>query len=991
MMELGASVTSHADIAGQASSVRRNTTLTSATSHPIEDTTLPRDHTKAASEADALIWEAEFLKRRREHLQLHHPQELQEQRVPLGVAFSGGGVRAAAFHCGLLWAISSQGLLKDVLHLASVSGGAYTAASLATHLVKAMEKGPPHCQSLDAFYREVAAETILRMQSNINYLVRLGEGHKNSPDRAHCPRLLDIPLFIFTIVASACLSPALILVNTVWPLVLCIEHELAGTLRGAWCDPDHSNFSSGLFEWTRLRLVWGTGLLSVTGILLAILAQVGCCRPKPGRYWPHLLRRSLQQVLLRGAICYTIYLCVPWVLLEMQNLSWGTRGILPDISHGHGAEWVQFYCWRYVTHSVATTPTCVDYETSNDQPWYFHGENSLYMNATWVAKQKIGSPTGVDPCGATGYTTPMFLAINGIVLAAGLVGLLFGLSLLRWYLTVAGPLWSAFFVAQVAQWQIFGPLTGQALIAPGLLRFTETDSSWVFHLCIFGAVLTLPVYDMLIKLMHSYYRRSLQLAYFCDGEDIDFTATAECPYCPHLLLGACVNDFRTPQEEKLLCDFTLSPLYLGCPRTGFFCTDSGMRLGYAMSVSAAAPDTFMLTKFDVLPIRFVLSVFSLRLGDFVRLEPDGKVAIKVGRTVRRLEEAAVHSSTGGHAEQHGQTAQYLAQRMLDRAIVALPFIGCHLLLVLGKQLGNAGDCFSYGVVLQIGLSGFVVVLVLSFFAFAPQMRWLMRSPLILQFQMMFMHRHQAARPPPYVYLSDGGLIECLGVLMLLRRRMPLILCSDACEDMSLTLRALRDTIELAREERLCSFFDMHDPRRDVHLAMEEWRKGHSSYLRLGIRYERLPGEEEPLEGELLYIRMRLAPGDAALERPILEKQELLQDAETPRGSAFSEQASPATASRPQWGPDSRPFLDETMGDSLEAPSSSPRSGYRRDMDGVCCEGSCCGLRRCGRKFPDFGTGNQFLQPKHFANLCFLGAEMSLPAVRHAAAKMREAR
>eukprot|EP00439_Symbiodinium_sp_Y106_P087120 s98_g40.t1 len=553
MMELGASVTSHTDVAGQASSVRRATTLTSATSHPIEDTTLPRDHTKAATEAEALVWEAEFLKRR--------------------VAFSGGGVRAAAFHCGLLWAISSQGLLKaarsaavegleeirkkgmcqDVLHLASVSGGAYTAASLATHLVKAMEKGPPHCQSLDAFYREVAAETILRMQSNINYLVRLGEGHKNSPDRAHCPRLLDIPLFIFTIVASACLSPALILVNTVWPLVLCIEHELAGTLRGAWCDPDHSNFSSGLFEWTRLRLVWGTGLLSVTGILLAILAQVGCCRPKPPRYWPHLLRRSLQQaggepacfwllsVLLSdfstfcvstGAICYTIYLCVPWVLLEMQNLSWGTRGILPDISHGHGAEWVQFYCWRYITHSVATSPTCVDFETSNDLPWYFHGENSLYMNATWVAAQKIGSPTGVDPCGATGYTTPMFLAINGIVLAAGLVGLLFGLSLLRWYLTVAGPLWSAFFVAQVAQWQIFGPLTGQALIAPGLLRccrgcYDFTDSSWAFHLCIFGAVLTLPVYDMLIKLMHSYYRRSLQLAYFCDGEDIDFTATAE--------------------------------------------------------------------------------------------------------------------------------------------------------------------------------------------------------------------------------------------------------------------------------------------------------------------------------------------------------------------------------------------------------------------------------------------------------------------------------
>ena len=29
-----------------------------------------------------------------------------------------------------------------------------------------------------------------------------------------------------------------------------------------------------------------------------------------------------------------------------------------------------------------------------------------------------------------------------------------------WYLTLAGPIWAAFLVALVAQWQIFGPLTG---------------------------------------------------------------------------------------------------------------------------------------------------------------------------------------------------------------------------------------------------------------------------------------------------------------------------------------------------------------------------------------------------------------------------------------------------------------------------------------------------------------------------------------------------
>ena len=51
--------------------------------------------------------------------------------------------------------------------------------------------------------------------------------------------------------SSIILSPTLILVNTVWPLVLCIEHELAATLRSAWCDPHHTapwwTFRNGVF------------------------------------------------------------------------------------------------------------------------------------------------------------------------------------------------------------------------------------------------------------------------------------------------------------------------------------------------------------------------------------------------------------------------------------------------------------------------------------------------------------------------------------------------------------------------------------------------------------------------------------------------------------------------------------------------------------------------------------------------------------------------
>ncbi|CAE8719329.1 unnamed protein product, partial [Polarella glacialis] len=136
----------------------------------------------------------------------------------------------------------------------------------------------------------------------------------------------------------------------------------------------------------------------------------------------------------------------------------------------------------------------------------------------------------------------------------------------------------------------------------------------------------------------------------------------------------------------------------------------------------AAPDTFMLTKFDVLPIRFLLSVLSLRLGDFVRLEPDGPMAVQVGSAVRRIGEATSSFGAPFHNVQRTERkAQHLAQRILDRALVACPFILCHLLLVFGQQFDGRGDCLAYSVILQAGLAGFLAVLVLSFFAFAPAM------------------------------------------------------------------------------------------------------------------------------------------------------------------------------------------------------------------------------------------------------------------------------
>jgi len=41
----------------------------------------------------------------------------------IGLALSGGGVRAAAFHAGVLRYLAEKGFLEKVVHVSSVSGG----------------------------------------------------------------------------------------------------------------------------------------------------------------------------------------------------------------------------------------------------------------------------------------------------------------------------------------------------------------------------------------------------------------------------------------------------------------------------------------------------------------------------------------------------------------------------------------------------------------------------------------------------------------------------------------------------------------------------------------------------------------------------------------------------------------------------------------------------------------------------------------------------
>ncbi len=61
--------------------------------------------------------------------------------VPVGLAFSGGGIRSATFNLGTLQALASHRLLPHVDYLSTVSGGGYIGGALSSLLSLARERG----------------------------------------------------------------------------------------------------------------------------------------------------------------------------------------------------------------------------------------------------------------------------------------------------------------------------------------------------------------------------------------------------------------------------------------------------------------------------------------------------------------------------------------------------------------------------------------------------------------------------------------------------------------------------------------------------------------------------------------------------------------------------------------------------------------------------------------------------------------------------------
>ncbi len=151
------------------------------------------------------------------------------------VAFSGGGVRAAAFQAGVLWQLAEQELLGNVEHLCAVSGGAYVASAFASQLEKAREDlqraqlWPKVGSDLNAWYMGIVAKTIDRMQRNTGYLTRdISEPSERwswpKDSSSTLPRIFDLPILICVLVCNMAINSATVFVLFMVPFVELMNH-----------------------------------------------------------------------------------------------------------------------------------------------------------------------------------------------------------------------------------------------------------------------------------------------------------------------------------------------------------------------------------------------------------------------------------------------------------------------------------------------------------------------------------------------------------------------------------------------------------------------------------------------------------------------------------------------------------------------------------------------------------------------------------------------
>lgn len=895
---------------------------------------------------------------------------------PFSLAFSGGGIRAAAFQSGVLWQLAQAGRIQDIEYFTACSGGGYIASAFMSHLV--MMRAPREREDARSWYLHVVARTIVRMQRNAGNFVRDCWAFPGIPDdgSSYFPRICDLPIVLIVFIVTILTGPLLYITSVLIPLTELLEFYFGYAMRAAFCSPDSMSIKDALmeafgYEWELLALVGVlVGLSMISFVILRTCGVEKVAHHTSSESTTHtktfastsksktlFVAHSVLSMISRlifilgtaGALVFgSVY--IERIVFDASGWSTYRAGICAGYACSNGT--IMGYssldqCDNYFHKTLWYNQEdfLVDYKCQPDGRFILFDsrENKFVDGDRYVAKVHYngGGPHWV-------MAKIALLATAGVFVAAA-VAIPFVPWLLPKVILTIGPVLIFVTTLAVIQFRCFGPLTEQKIL--GRYGFDRTNWNTLVVTCISISFVTLPFLREIKSIWHLFYVSSLRKSFFHGGQDRTWSELKSDPWCPFLIMTGTVNDYMRPSDHHSISEVSFSSLHTGSNKCGYVRTPPSRNLAQTTALTGAGClDAISLSMQDHVRVRFWLEVLNLSWGDYILFENGRSPWIRSILQCLRVPPF------------QRRTAAW----WLHRSITILWLLVNNAMLFFGvikyRQLPNEDNCREGSDLINSAVLLFLVVMCLSFFTHVGCLSGLAFSPLIRQIHQATKFIHLAWHPPRMLYVTDGGVQDCTAITQLILRRCERILLVLAASDPEDDLAVLRTTMkDMTFEHKLASFFDPSDPTRDVLALLDDFKRDIDiPYIEIGIRYgwTKEDDEESIKQGGIRFGKLWVVKNRLPKEFTSMPVDPLL----TEDGIRHGE---PATDS-----------------------SSEDDAGHLSDMTydelgGICCCTVCHKLGcNVGRKFPHLTfTGYMWLTPQLFSSLSRLGHAMSEKVVR----------
>eukprot|EP00401_Gymnodinium_catenatum_P072400 CAMPEP_0117545796 /NCGR_PEP_ID=MMETSP0784-20121206/46281_1 /TAXON_ID=39447 /ORGANISM="" /LENGTH=1147 /DNA_ID=CAMNT_0005342657 /DNA_START=15 /DNA_END=3455 /DNA_ORIENTATION=- len=773
------------------------------------------------------------------------------------LAFSGGGVRAAAFQMGVLWRLAEAGCLKHIDYISAVSGGTWAAAAFASQVVEAGKRrttAMPSEQS-DEFYQECLARAICRMQANMPYIQRdVGKDACKWPDGDYkrrgsgcLPRIFDIPILVVAFAFTILVHPLYFILLVILPVTEFVAIIFGPMMRAALCETSLvsdsiPNFWLPLTKFSNdiakvMYLLFGIVFIAFAAAVL----QRFCCRKASGKHTQRwLLARGVKESVMRLApiLLSIVSLCFLATTFEFWEYKYKpmllrdgvfrraqqcdvyatSKSEVCDAARYREVRWtskesetyqrlevIQFMLNNVKAGVSEDGATTITQGSSEDQVLLRSILAKLNVSALHTLRRAT-APAGSQKLilGTAGFV--MQYAIDDpeiwtmcffmpAVLLFSVVLFPLRPSVLQNSLGLLGPLGMVMSSTRILRWRIFGEIAGGG----GGLSATPsvfTNGMWgtFFGRVIIFDMLALPLYGVMTSSGRWFYRRSLKRAFFASGKDVQ------------------MRDLRGSDGDKAYPPFIL----MGGTVTDYSLPGSDRTVN-EITISPLHTGGDTLTYLPSKDEQSVSKVVGMCSG-----APDALILGKKDALSYRFWLEFFNMSFGDFIF-HGvpsSTAKSRLGRYLHRLPSLLLFELVYGLLYFANNLGCRGLCDLAEVVMTTGMVIQCMILVLSFFAFLPGLDFLLDSPLIRNFHAWVRYYHKSTHPPSLMYVTDGMVCDNSASLELLRRGCRCIIVVYGQGGQKSYQKLYKIEAE-AKSERIASLFDPLFPDLSLGAALIE--------------------------------------------------------------------------------------------------------------------------------------------------------------------------